>query len=156
MIFNEINLKGQLPNKLDWSNKLEDFAINDTEIKSYDFGKILSVGEIEIFDNIKGRASCFFDKKDNFYAITLSIVDHNDESSNVEFERVKRLLSDYLGEYYLESETSFYQTHYCWNTDHIKLILWIGCLDRSEVNSVTLRIVRYDNEKDSKNELNIK
>jgi hypothetical protein len=150
MTFNNINLKGQLPSNLNWSTKLEDFHVNDKEISAYAFGKILSVGEIEIFNNIKGSASCFFDKKDNFNSITLLLVDHNDESANIEFQRVKKILSDLLGEYYLETESSFYQTHYCWNLDHIKLILWIGCLDKSEINSLSLRIVKLEKVEGSK------
>lgn len=143
MTFTEINLQGHLPNNISWMNTLDDFNVLDKEISTYNFGKIISVGEIVIFNKIKGNASCYFDNKDNFYAINLMIVDHNDELAESEFARVKNLISENLGEYYLETETSFYQTHHCWNTENLKLKLWIGYLDRTEINSVSLRIEKY-------------
>jgi hypothetical protein len=145
MTFTAINLKGHLPHDISWMSILDDFNVQDKEISKYDFGKIISVGEIEIFNEIKGAASCYFDRKDKFYAITLMLVDHNDEFSESEFSKVKNLISEHLGECYLETETSFYQTNYCWNTEYLKLKLWIGCLDRTEINSVSLRIEKYDN-----------
>ena len=143
----EIDLIGSnIPINLNWNMKLNDFIMqcgNSKKVKPNE-RNIFTIGLIEIFNKISGEAQIYFSKKGELEGISIFLATYDDLLSSSEFNKVKSIMDNTIGDSYTIKSYSG-QQYYCWNIGSTTIKLWKGCMDKMEIDSTTLRIEKNKN-----------